>query len=35
MSKVKDMSDFDASHIFAVTAVMEFEVNKKIVLRYR
>jgi hypothetical protein len=32
---VKDMKYYDGSHIFAATAAMEFEVNKKQVLAYR
>lgn len=29
------MRDADASHIFAVTAALEFEVNKRVALQYR
>ena len=29
MPPIKDMNDFDGSHIFAAVGLMEFEVNKK------
>jgi hypothetical protein len=32
---VKNMKDYDGAHIFAVTAAMEFEANKKAVLQER
>ena len=35
MPPVKDMKDYDASHIFAATAITEFELNKQKVLEYR
>lgn len=35
MPPVKNMRDADVSHIFAVTAALEFEVNKRIAIQYR
>ena len=35
MPPIKDMRDYDGSHIFAAVALMEFEVNRKQVIEAR